>query len=97
MKAGALINCWGWLPAFTGRQFIVMYRYETRTIYGKLHSLFFTASKRALFFASMPVYWLVVFRLVNWFDARFFAFVVAASIVMSHFGHGWGMLEMLAH
>ncbi len=52
--------------------------------------------KKALFFTSVPFYWLVFFtKIMNWFDLRFFIFVVAATIAMSIFGKNWGLLNIL--
>ena len=52
--------------------------------------------KKALFFTSVPFYWLVFFtKILNFFDMRFFVFVVAASIIMSFFGKNWGLLNIL--
>ncbi len=52
--------------------------------------------KKALFFTSMPFYWLVFFtKVMHWFDARFFIFVIIASIVLSFWGKNWGLLHFL--
>jgi len=59
-------------------------------------NVFVTFSKRALFFTSLPFYWIVFFNyILNWFDYRFFAFVVIISAMMSFFGQGWGLLNFL--
>ena len=53
-------------------------------------------SKKALFFTSVPFYWLVFFtKVLNFFDLRFFIFVVIASIIMSFLGKNWGVLNIL--
>ncbi len=58
--------------------------------------LFASISKKALFFTSVPFYWLVFFtKILNWFDVHFFVFVVVASIVLSFFGKNWGLLNIL--
>ena len=60
-------------------------------------SIFATTGKKALFFTSLPFYWVVFFNyILNWFDFRLFAFVVIASAVMSIFGHSWGVIDWLA-
>ena len=52
--------------------------------------------KKALFFTSVPFYWLVFFtKIMHFYDANFFVFVVVASIVMSFFGKNWGVLHFL--
>ena len=58
--------------------------------------IFTTISKKALFFTSLPFYWLLFFNYVlNWFDSRIFIFVVGVSIAMSLFGQGWGVIDWL--
>jgi len=53
--------------------------------------------KKALFFTSVPFYWLVFFtRVLHWYDAGFFVFVVAASIVISLLGKNWGLIHFLS-
>ena len=60
-------------------------------------SIFAATGKKALFFTSLPFYWIVFFSyIMNWFDFRLFAFVVIASAVMSIFGQSWGALDWLA-
>ncbi len=52
--------------------------------------------KRALFLTSVPFYWLVFFtKILNFFDMKFFIFVVAASMVLSLLGKNWGILHFL--
>ncbi len=53
--------------------------------------------KKALFFTSVPFYWLVFFtQVMRWYDTSFFVFVVAASIVLSLMGKNWGILHFLS-
>ena len=53
--------------------------------------------KKALFVTSVPFYWLVFFtRILQWYDANFFIFVVIASMVLSVLGKNWGILHFLA-
>ena len=52
--------------------------------------------KRALFFTSVPFYWLIFFiYLLNWFDMSYFIMVNVASVVLSYYGMGWGLLDSL--
>ena len=53
--------------------------------------------KKALFFTSVPFYWLVFFtQVMRWYDTGFFIFVVAASIVLSLLGKNWGLIHFLS-
>lgn len=61
-----------------------------------LGKIFASIGKKALFFTSVPFYWLVFFtKILNFFDMRFFVFVVVASIILSFFGKNWGLLNIL--
>jgi len=52
--------------------------------------------KKALFVTSVPFYWLVFFtKILQWYDANFFIFVVIASMVLSVLGKNWGILHFL--
>lgn len=51
--------------------------------------------KGVLFFTSVPLYWLIFFRLINFFDMSFFIFVVVSSIMLSLLGKNWGLIEGL--
>ncbi len=54
-------------------------------------------SKRALFFTSVPFYWLIFFTyLLKWFDLNLFVLVNVGTMAMSYFGIGWGLLNGLA-
>jgi len=59
--------------------------------------IFTTFSKKALFFTSLPFYWIIFFNyILNWFDLKFFIFVVMASAIMSFAGQSWGALDFFA-
>ena len=62
----------------------------------KFRSFFKWTSKKAVFITSVPFYWFIIFRYVNWFDTGFFLFVVMASFAMSFAGSGWGIFNSLA-
>lgn len=67
-----------------------------KTIF-KLRKIFITTSKRALFFTSLPFYWIVFFNyILKWFDYRVFIFVVVASAIMSVAGQSWGVIDYFA-
>jgi hypothetical protein len=58
--------------------------------------VFASTGKKALFFTSVPFYWLVFFtKILNFFDMRFFVFVVVATIALTLMGKNWGLLNIL--
>lgn len=74
-----------------------VYERKTFSFAGKLGSSLRWISKKAFFITSVPFYWFILFRyVVNWFDMGFFIFVVCASIAMSFFGSGWGIINSMA-
>ncbi|MBU0535359.1 MAG: hypothetical protein KKE20_00170 [Nanoarchaeota archaeon] len=54
------------------------------------------ACKKAVFIASIPFYWLVLFKyVIGSFNPGFFAFVLVCSMVLSRFGGNWGVLNSM--
>jgi len=69
---------------------------STFPTHSSLGKIFASIGKKALFFTSVPFYWLVFFtKILNFFDMRFFIFVVVASIILSFFGKNWGLINIL--
>ncbi|MEM4336708.1 MAG: hypothetical protein QXG86_01765 [Candidatus Woesearchaeota archaeon] len=71
--------------------------YETRTgLFLIFIRMLFNASKRALFFTSLPFYWIIFFNyVIKWFDIKLFIFVVIVSGIMSFCGRSWGVIDWL--
>jgi|APSaa5957512622_1039677.scaffolds.fasta_scaffold00302_16 hypothetical protein len=58
---------------------------------------FINLGKRVLFLTSMPFYWLIFFTFYGGgFHLGLFVGVIVASVILSSFGQGWGLLDFLS-